>query len=549
MLVAAAVEGRLTIVDVASGEVRQLDTAGSVIAPRPDPAGRTIGYVSEGSLRLVDVDGGNDRVLVAAPGPDVSYGLPEHVAAESFDRQDGFWWAPDGSALLIARVDNSGAADGLPGRSERRAGTAATAALPVRRRPQCRGDAALVRPGRRRDRGGLGPRRVRVPAGGPLGRARPVDRRPEPGADRGAAADGRPGDRRDHRSPCREGGFAASGAASACRRGWPAASWSGWPTSRTPGGCWWPASRSPRPRCRYARSSTCPATACCSTPRPSRPRSTSTNGRRPAGCASCRPGPGVHAGVRGGDTVVLASRGLEIDGVRTVVRAAGRPDGEIGCLALPTEPPRVEIFSAGVREIRTAVLLPRDPELAAGPLPVLFAPYGGPGAQQVMRARDSYRLSQWFADQGFAVVVADGRGTPARGQGLGRCHLAGQGRPGAGRPGRDHRRRQAALPAAGLRPGGHPRLVVRRVPDRACRAAPAGRLPRRRRGRAGHRLPDVRHPLGRAVSRPSRRACRGLRPVHADARCPEPATAVAAGARPGRRQRAARRTRSSCPTP
>ena len=62
------------------------------------------------------------------------------------------------------------------------------------------------------------------------------------------------------------------------------------------------------------------------------------------------------------------------------------------------------------------MLLPRDPALAAGPLPVLFAPYGGPGAQQVMRARDGYRLSQWFADQGFAVVVADGRGTPARGQ-------------------------------------------------------------------------------------------------------------------------------------
>jgi dipeptidyl-peptidase-4 len=124
----------------------------------------------------------------------------------------------------------------------------------------------------------------------------------------------------------------------------------------------------------------------------------------------------VHAGVRGGDTVVLASRGLEIDGVRTVVRALGRPDGEIGCLALPTEPPVLDIFSAGERKIRTAVLLPRDPDLAAGPLPVLFAPYGGPGAQQVLQARDTYRLSQWFADQGFAVVVADGRGTPARGK-------------------------------------------------------------------------------------------------------------------------------------
>ncbi|HEU5271005.1 MAG TPA: prolyl oligopeptidase family serine peptidase, partial [Jatrophihabitans sp.] len=127
-------------------------------------------------------------------------------------------------------------------------------------------------------------------------------------------------------------------------------------------------------------------------------------------------GSGVHAGVRGGDTLVLTSRGLEIDGVRTVVASAGRADGEIACLALPTDRPRVEIFSAGTRQIRTAVILPRDPVLAAGPLPVLFAPYGGPGAQEVMQYRDGYRMSQWFADQGFAVVTADGRGTPARGK-------------------------------------------------------------------------------------------------------------------------------------
>ena len=32
-----------------------------------------------------------------------------------------------------------------------------------------------------------------------------------------------------------------------------------------------------------------------------------------------------------------------------------------------------------------------------------------------MRAGFAYYTSQWFADQGFAVVVADGRGTPGRG--------------------------------------------------------------------------------------------------------------------------------------
>ena len=43
-------------------------------------------------------------------------------------------------------------------------------------------------------------------------------------------------------------------------------------------------------------------------------------------------------------------------------------------------------------------------------------PYGGPHAQRVMKARNMFLSSQWLADQGFCVVVADGRGTPGRGQ-------------------------------------------------------------------------------------------------------------------------------------
>jgi dipeptidyl-peptidase-4 len=46
---------------------------------------------------------------------------------------------------------------------------------------------------------------------------------------------------------------------------------------------------------------------------------------------------------------------------------------------------------------------------------VLLDPYGGPHAQRVVDARGAFLTSQWFADQGFAVVVADGRGTPGRG--------------------------------------------------------------------------------------------------------------------------------------
>jgi len=43
-------------------------------------------------------------------------------------------------------------------------------------------------------------------------------------------------------------------------------------------------------------------------------------------------------------------------------------------------------------------------------------PYGGPHFQRVVAARAYWLESQWLADQGFAVIVADGRGTPGRGR-------------------------------------------------------------------------------------------------------------------------------------
>jgi dipeptidyl-peptidase-4 len=77
--------------------------------------------------------------------------------------------------------------------------------------------------------------------------------------------------------------------------------------------------------------------------------------------------------------------------------------------------PSVELLRAGEREIRTAVLLPSGWQPGAGRLPVLMDPYGGPHAQRVLAVQRAYCEAQWLADQGFAVVIADGRGTPARG--------------------------------------------------------------------------------------------------------------------------------------
>jgi len=80
----------------------------------------------------------------------------------------------------------------------------------------------------------------------------------------------------------------------------------------------------------------------------------------------------------------------------------------------PVLTPRVSLLRLGERELRSALLLPSN-ESSEGPLPVLLDPYGGPHAQRVVRARAAFLQPQWFADQGFAVLVSDGRGTPGRG--------------------------------------------------------------------------------------------------------------------------------------
>ena len=45
--------------------------------------------------------------LAKPDGPGISYGSADFVAAEEMGRMRGYWWSPDGNALLVARVDDS----------------------------------------------------------------------------------------------------------------------------------------------------------------------------------------------------------------------------------------------------------------------------------------------------------------------------------------------------------------------------------------------------------------------------------------------------------
>ena len=76
---------------------------------------------------------------------------------------------------------------------------------------------------------------------------------------------------------------------------------------------------------------------------------------------------------------------------------------------------QVHVLQTGPHKVNTAVIFPQDHVHGSKKLPVLMRPYGGPHGPQVQNGALSYAIDQWFADQGFVVVIADNRGTGGRG--------------------------------------------------------------------------------------------------------------------------------------
>jgi dipeptidyl-peptidase 4 len=121
--------------------------------------------------------------------------------------------------------------------------------------------------------------------------------------------------------------------------------------------------------------------------------------------------PGVHTAVSAGGVSVFGSSSMEHDGTRWMT-------GEHAFASFAERPvlaPTVELRTVGERGLQVGVVMPRERE-PGRKLPVLLDPYGGPHFQRVTAARRGWLESQWLADQGFAVIVADGRGTPGRGR-------------------------------------------------------------------------------------------------------------------------------------
>ena len=127
--------------------------------------------------------------------------------------------------------------------------------------------------------------------------------------------------------------------------------------------------------------------------------------------------PGQWTASRGERGIVVSGRDMR--SARAQMRhILGEQSATIASTAAePGFTPNVTFTRLGEHQLYTAIIAPspESPYAHAEKLPVLMKPYGGPGFQQVIASQSFYWEGQWWADQGFLVVTADGRGTTGRG--------------------------------------------------------------------------------------------------------------------------------------
>jgi dipeptidyl-peptidase-4 len=405
--------GQTVVVDLLTGTVTMPDIAPGVFDARLSPDGALIAFVRGGSLCVSPVDGG-ERVLASDPSPLVTWGSADFIAAEEMGRQRGYWWSPDGSTVIAARVDNS------PVDVWWIADPASPGSDPVSHRYPAAGTANAgvelflvdVRTGDRIPV--VIPGRVEYvnsvawTAGGLIVQVQTRDQRqvdihrvdPATGDTEhmwtdidDAWVELVPGvpvlDAHGHLVTCAD----RDGARRVVVDG----------SAVTPPALQVRSVISTGTRITFVANET-------DIPWVHNIWSVNPDG---SGLSNLTPVDGVVSAVAAGSVTVTRTATL---GATRAIFAAHSDNRETGIQSHAEEPlvrPNVRILRVGARGIPVAVLTPRDG--LDTKLPVLFDPYGGPHAQRVVASNAAFTTSQWFADQGFVVVVADNRGTPGLG--------------------------------------------------------------------------------------------------------------------------------------
>lgn len=408
--------GQVHVADLLAGGARPLEGAAEgAFDARPDPTGRRVAYVVDGALHVQDLSGGGaGRVLAHDDDPDIQWGVAEFVASEELERHRGYWWSPDGERIAAARVDErpvlvwhiaSPVDPDAPPRPVRypQAGTDnADVTLSILGLDGSRVDLDW-------DRDAL-PYLVQVTWNDrcPLtlhvlsrDQKRWVVLEADP-------ASGKTQTLVDHTAehwqtvvtgvPDRmpDGRLVFVEESEDTRR----ITLDGEPV--TPPGLQVATILDVGDDILFA----------------AQDDPTELHVWRGAGGAAperVTTEPGVHGAARAGDVTVIVSDLADRRMRRVQVLRGGVELAEIGSLVeAPILEPAPTFAVVGDRDIRIALFTPAGTE-PTGPLPVIVDPYGGPHWARVVNAYRACLEPQWLADQGFAVLVADGRGTPGRG--------------------------------------------------------------------------------------------------------------------------------------
>ena len=409
---AVTLSGRLFVLDVTTAQPTEVPVAGPIVDPRLSPDGAWVAYHCDGGLHVAPSSGDETgRALVTEEGEGVSWGLSDFVHAEELHRLRSFWWAPDSSGLLVVRVDETTVPPVYIADPARPSDDPAVLHYPFAGGPNVETSLWFVTLEGRREQVGKEQTEHDYLAGV-------------------SWSTGRPAllsllDRRQRRLRVMSW---APGSAPALVRTVTDEHW----VDLVPGvPAWWgrrlltvePDTSSDTARfCADGEPLTPPGIqvhavldiddetvllAVAEDEREQRVARLHADGR----WEPWTEGGGVATARSAGGTTV--TRRDTLDRVApTVTVAIGAEERPLQVDAVdPALTPRpVFLHRSHPDDPRVAVLMPSTP--APRPLPVLLDPYGGPHGQRVVSAQRAYLESQWWAEQGYVVVVADGPGTP-----------------------------------------------------------------------------------------------------------------------------------------
>jgi len=97
----------LFVFDRMTGSVRELPVDGA-FDPHLSPDGKRVAYVRDNDVRMLDLDGKSPEVTITRGGTEKKpHGMAEFIAQEEFDRERGFWFAPDGKHIAFEENDQT----------------------------------------------------------------------------------------------------------------------------------------------------------------------------------------------------------------------------------------------------------------------------------------------------------------------------------------------------------------------------------------------------------------------------------------------------------